>query len=75
MYDTRKVVIVGAGHVGSHVALALIQSGEADRRPHRRLFYGTFLSPMYRCRYRTDLLCHRRMLARNVWSQRISARI
>jgi len=30
MYDTRKVVIVGAGHVGSHVALALIQSGEAD---------------------------------------------
>ena len=30
MYDTRKVVIVGARHVGSHVALALIQSGEAD---------------------------------------------
>lgn len=27
---TRKVVIVGAGHVGSHVALNLIQSGEAD---------------------------------------------
>lgn len=27
---TRKVVIIGAGHVGSHVALALIQSGEAD---------------------------------------------
>ena len=24
---------------------------------------------------RTDLSCHRRMLARNVWSQRISARI
>lgn len=30
MVNTRKVVIVGAGHVGSHVALALIQSGEAD---------------------------------------------
>ena len=30
MFKTRKVVIVGAGHVGSHVALALIQSGEAD---------------------------------------------
>ncbi len=30
MVKTRKVVIVGAGHVGSHVALALIQSGEAD---------------------------------------------
>ena len=30
MLKTRKVVIVGAGHVGSHVALALIQSGEAD---------------------------------------------
>lgn len=27
---TRKVVIVGAGHVGSHVALSLIQSAEAD---------------------------------------------
>ena len=27
---TRKVVIIGAGHVGSHVALGLIQSGEAD---------------------------------------------
>lgn len=26
MFKTRKVVIVGAGHVGSHVALALIQS-------------------------------------------------
>ena len=30
MFKTRKVVIIGAGHVGSHVALALIQSGEAD---------------------------------------------
>lgn len=30
MVKTRKVVIVGAGHVGSHVALGLIQSGEAD---------------------------------------------
>lgn len=30
MIQTRKVVIVGAGHVGSHVALALIQSGAAD---------------------------------------------
>lgn len=30
MLKTRKVVIVGAGHVGSHVALSLIQSGEAD---------------------------------------------
>ena len=30
MLKTRKVVIIGAGHVGSHVALALIQSGEAD---------------------------------------------
>ncbi|MCH4166177.1 MAG: L-lactate dehydrogenase [Megasphaera sp.] len=30
MVQTRKVVIVGAGHVGSHVALALIQSGQAD---------------------------------------------
>ena len=30
MFNTRKVVIVGAGHVGSHVALALIQSGEVD---------------------------------------------
>ena len=30
MFKTRKVVIVGAGHVGSHVALSLIQSGEAD---------------------------------------------
>lgn len=30
MFTTRKVVIVGAGHVGSHVALSLIQSGEAD---------------------------------------------
>lgn len=30
MERTRKVVIVGAGHVGSHVALGLIQSGEAD---------------------------------------------
>ena len=27
---TRKVVIIGAGHVGPHVALGLIQSGEAD---------------------------------------------
>lgn len=26
----KKVVIVGAGHVGSHVALALLQAGEAD---------------------------------------------
>lgn len=30
MIKKRKIVIVGAGHVGSHVALALIQSGEAD---------------------------------------------
>lgn len=30
MVQTRKVVIVGAGHVGSHVALTLIQSGQAD---------------------------------------------
>lgn len=30
MLQKRKVVIVGAGHVGSHVALALAQSGEAD---------------------------------------------
>ena len=30
MFKTRKVVIIGAGHVGSHVALALIQSGEGD---------------------------------------------
>ncbi len=30
MFKTRKVVIIGAGHVGSHVALALVQSGEAD---------------------------------------------
>lgn len=30
MFKTRKVVIVGSGHVGSHVALNLIQSGEAD---------------------------------------------
>ncbi len=30
MFKTRKVVIVGAGHVGSHVALNLVQSGEAD---------------------------------------------
>lgn len=30
MFKTRKVVIIGAGHVGSHVALNLIQSGEAD---------------------------------------------
>lgn len=30
MIKKRKVVIIGAGHVGSHVALALIQSGEAD---------------------------------------------
>ncbi|MCH4179465.1 MAG: L-lactate dehydrogenase [Megasphaera sp.] len=30
MVQVRKVVIVGAGHVGSHVALALIQSGQAD---------------------------------------------
>lgn len=30
MFKNRKVIIVGAGHVGSHVALALIQSGEAD---------------------------------------------
>ena len=30
MFKNRKVVIVGAGHVGSHVALALIQAGEAD---------------------------------------------
>ena len=30
MYKTRKTVIVGAGHVGSHVALALIQAGEAN---------------------------------------------
>ena len=28
MLNTHKVVIIGAGHVGSHVALALIQSGE-----------------------------------------------
>jgi len=27
---TRKVVIVGAGHVGSHVAYNLMQAGEAD---------------------------------------------
>lgn len=26
----KKVVIVGAGHVGSHVALTLLQAGEAD---------------------------------------------
>lgn len=31
MTHLRKVVIVGAGHVGSHVALALMQSGEADQ--------------------------------------------
>jgi len=30
MFKTRKVVIIGAGHVGSHVALALAQAGEAD---------------------------------------------
>lgn len=30
MLKTRKVVIIGAGHVGSHTALSLIQSGEAD---------------------------------------------
>ncbi len=30
VFKTRKVVIVGAGHVGSHVGLALAQSGEAD---------------------------------------------
>ena len=30
MFNTRKVVIVGAGHVGSHVALSLMQAGEAD---------------------------------------------
>lgn len=30
MLQKRKVVIIGAGHVGSHVALALVQSGEAD---------------------------------------------
>lgn len=30
MFKTRKVVVVGAGHVGSHVGFALIQSGEAD---------------------------------------------
>lgn len=30
MYKTRRTVIVGAGHVGSHVALALIQAGEAN---------------------------------------------
>ena len=30
MLKTRKVVIIGSGHVGSHVALNLIQSGEAD---------------------------------------------
>lgn len=28
--NTRKVVIIGAGHVGSHVALSLLQTGEAD---------------------------------------------
>jgi len=30
VFKTRKVVIIGAGHVGSHVGLALAQSGEAD---------------------------------------------
>lgn len=30
MFKTRKVVIIGAGHVGSHVALSLMYSGEAD---------------------------------------------
>ena len=30
MMKTRKVVIIGAGHVGTHVALSLIQAGEAD---------------------------------------------
>lgn len=30
MFKNRKVVIVGAGHVGSHVALALIQSGDIE---------------------------------------------
>ena len=30
MHKTRKVVIIGAGHVGSHVALALVQSGDVD---------------------------------------------
>ena len=30
MLKTRKVVIIGSGHVGSHVALNLIQSSEAD---------------------------------------------
>ena len=30
MVNTRKVVIVVAGHVGSHVALAIFLSGEAD---------------------------------------------
>ena len=30
MLKTRKVVIIGAGHVGSHVALSLIYSGEAN---------------------------------------------
>lgn len=30
MMQTRKVVIIGAGHVGSHVALALLQAGQAN---------------------------------------------
>ena len=30
MIKTKKVVIIGAGHVGSHVALSLMYSGEAD---------------------------------------------
>ena len=37
MFKTRKVVIVGAGHVGSHVALALIRY-RPDRYPERKSY-------------------------------------
>ena len=30
MLDKRKVVIIGAGHVGSHVAMALCFQGTCD---------------------------------------------
>jgi len=65
----------GVRHNGEPPASA----GAAERikkDAHTGVFFcGTILSLMCRCRYRTALLCHRRMLARNVWSQRISARI
>ena len=67
---------VSCGSAAQWGAPCLCRSSRIKKDAHTGVFFdGTILYPMCRCRYRTDLPCHRRMLARNVWSQRISVRI